>query len=401
MTMSDGKNGKSFYEFFCPVKIIAGLQALEHMPFELSMLQSRRPMVITDKGVIGAGLLKHVETAFAGTEVVVAATFDNVPPDSSLETVRDAARLYRENQCDAILAVGGGSVIDTSKGVNILVSEGGDDLERFSGAHHLKRPLKPLFVVPTTAGTGSEATMVAVISDTKKGVKIPFTSYFLMPNAAILDPRMTMTMPPHITAMTGMDALTHAVESYSCLAQNPLSEAFASRAVRKISENLLNVMDNPQDAVGRLALAQASTMAGVAFSNSMVGMVHSLGHSLGAICHLPHGLCMSLFLPYVLDYNKDANGEKIGELLLPLCGPEVFSATPAAERADKAIAHVRWLRDELYTRAKLPRTLRETGKVTEDMIPAIAEMALDDGSLLFNPKEADLEDLIHVLRSAW
>lgn len=393
--------GKSFYEFYCPVKIIAGFAALEHMPFELGMLQSRRPMVITDKGVIAAGLMKHVENALAGTEVTLAAIFDDVPPDSSLETVREAARLYRAKNCDAILAVGGGSVIDTSKGVNILVSEGGDDLEKFSGAHHLKRPLKPLFVVPTTAGTGSEATMVAVISDKQRGVKIPFTSYFLMPNAAVLDPRMTMTMPPHITAMTAMDAMSHAIESYTGLAQNPLSEAFASRAIRKISENLLKVMDNPNDAEGRLALAQASTMAGVAFSNSMVGLVHALGHSVGALCHLPHGLCMSLFMPYVLDYNKDVNAEKVGELLLPLCGPEVFAATPKEQRADKAIAYIRWLRDELYNRCKLPRTLVETGKVTEEEIPAIAEMALNDGPIIFNPKEADLEDLIHVLRAAW
>jgi alcohol dehydrogenase len=400
-TMTQPARDKAFYEFFCPVKIIAGLAALEHMPFELGMLGSKRPMVITDKGVVAAGLLKHVEDALAGAGMGIAAVFDDVPPDSSLQTVRAAAQAYRDAQCDAILAVGGGSAIDTSKGVNILVSEGGDDLYKFSGAHHLKRPLKPLLVIPTTAGTGSEATMVAVISDKDKGVKIPFSSYFLMPNAAVLDPRMTMTMPPHITAMTAMDAMTHAIESYTGLAQNPLSEAFASRAIRKVSENLLAVLDNPQDATGRLALAQASTMAGVAFSNSMVGMVHSLGHSLGALAHLPHGLCMNLFLPYVLEYNKDKNAEKMGELLLPLCGPEVFAATPAAQRADKAIARVRELRDALYERCKLPRTLRETGKVTEEMIPAIAEMSLDDGSIIFNPKEADLEDLIHVLRKAW
>jgi alcohol dehydrogenase len=392
---------KAFYEFYCPVKILAGMAALEHLPFELQMLGGRRPMVITDQGVLAAGLYRHVEEAFAGSGIEVAAIYADVPPDSSLETVRDAAHLWRAQQCDAILAVGGGSVIDTSKAVNILVSEGGDDLARFAGAHHLKRPLKPLMVIPTTAGTGSEATMVAVITDRKTGVKLPFSSYFLMPNAAILDPRMTMTMPPHITAMTAMDALTHAVESYSCLAGNPLSEAFASRAVRKISENLLKVLDDPQDAVGRLALAQASTLAGVAFSNSMVGLVHSLGHALGALCHLPHGLCMNLFLPYALEYNRDVNGEKIGELLLPLCGPERFAQTPAAARADAVIAHIRYLRDELYTRTKLPRTLRETGKVSADMLPKIAAAALDDGSLIFNPKDADFDDLMAVLNRAW
>ncbi|MFP5441416.1 MAG: iron-containing alcohol dehydrogenase [Gammaproteobacteria bacterium] len=390
-----------FYEFYCPVKVIAGLKALEHIPFELGMLQSKRPMVITDKGVIGAGLLKHVETALSAGGVQIAAVYDDVPPDSSLATVRDAAQRYREHGCDAILAVGGGSVIDTSKGVNILVSEGGDDLAKFSGAHHLKRPLKPLFVVPTTAGTGSEATMVAVISDKEKGVKVPFTSYFLMPNAAVLDPRMTMTLPPHITAMTAMDAMTHAIESCTGLAANPVSDAMAERAIRKISENLIKVMDNPGDAVARLELAQASTLAGIAFSNSMVGLVHAFGHSLGAMSHLPHGLCMNLFLPYVLEYNLPVAGERIGELLLPLAGAEVYAATPKAERPRKAIAVVRALRDDLHARCKLPRTLRETGKITEDELPALAEMAINDGPIIFNPRESDRDDLLAILKAAW
>ncbi len=390
-----------YYEFFCPVKVIAGSAALENIPFELSMLQAQRPMLVTDPGVIGAGLLAHVETALTAGGVTPAAIFDAVPPDSSLTTVRDAARLYRDRGCDAIIAVGGGSVIDTSKGVNILVSEGGDDLTRFSGAHHLKRPLKPLFVVPTTAGTGSECTMVAVISDVERGVKLPFTSYFLMPNAAVLDPRMTLTLPPHLTAMTAMDAMTHAVEAFTCMAVNPLSDAYAAAAIRKISDNLPRVLAAPNDAEGRLELAQASTMAGIAFSNSMVGLVHALGHSLGALVHLPHGLCMNLFLPYVLDYNLEARRERIGELLLPLAGAEVYAGTPAAERAPRAIATIRALRDELYARCKLPRTLQETGKVQREQLPAIAAMAVDDGPILFNPRAADRDDLLAILERAW
>ncbi len=292
-------------------------------------------------------------------------------------------------------------MIDTAKAANILVSEGGDDLYAYSGAHNLKRPLKPLFVVPTTAGTGSETTMAAVISDTDKGVKVPFTSYFLLPNVAVLDPRMTLTLPPHITAMTAMDAMTHAVEAFTCLAANPVSDAYATAAIRKISENLLKVMDDPGDADGRLELAQASTMAGIAFSNSMVGLVHALGHSLGAVCHLPHGLCMSLFLPYVLEYNQDVNGERIGELLLPLAGADVYAATPRSERAKKAIATLRRLRDELYNRCKLPRTLQETGKVQEAQLAQIADLALNDGCIIFNPKEADRDEALSVLRRAW
>jgi alcohol dehydrogenase len=303
--------------------------------------------------------------------------------------------------CDSIIAVGGGSVIDTSKAVNILVSENAESLTQFSGAGCLKRPLKPLFVVPTTAGTGSEVTQVAVISDTEKAVKLPFTSGFLLPNAAIIDPRMTLTVPPHITAMTAMDALTHSVEAYICLAKNPMSDAYAFSAIRKISENIIRVMDNPSDTHGRLELAQAATMAGIAFSNSMVGLVHSLGHSLGASCHLPHGLCMNLFLPYVLEYNLEKSAENIAELLLPFSGAEVYAGTAPGARASVAIAGIRNLRDELYRRCKLPRTLSETGKVSRDQLPHIAELALDDGSIIFNPVEADMDDLMSILEKAW
>ena len=392
---------KPYYEFFCPVKVIAGHAALEHIPFELSSLGAKRPMIITDKGVRINNLLVPLEAAFESTNVEVGFVFDDVPPDSSLETVRAAAQAYRTNNCDAIIAVGGGSVIDTAKATNILVTEGGDDLTKYSGAHNLPHPLKPFFVIPTTSGTGSEVTMVAVVSDNHKHVKLAFASNYLMPNAAILDPRMTQTLPPHLTAMTAMDAMTHAVEAYTCMAANPISDAYAMAAVKKVSNSLFNVLDNPTDAHGRLELAQASTMAGIAFSNSMVGIVHSLGHALGSVAHLPHGLCMNLFLPYVLEYNKDVNGDKIAELLLPLAGPDIYAQTPANQRADKVIATLNTMRDRLYALTKLPRTLSETGKISKEQLDEVADKALNDGSIIYNPKEATFKDLKSILEKAW
>ncbi len=394
---------KGFYEFFCPVKVIAGEAALEHIPFELSSLGASKPLLITDKGVRGAGLTDYVISACEDSGVSMVSIFDDVPPDSSTEIVKQIAELYRNSGADSIIAVGGGSVIDTSKGVNILVSEGGTDISKYAGAGVLKRPLKPFFVIPTTAGTGSEVTSVAIIADKAKGVKLPFGSPFLLPNAAVIDPRMTLTLPPHITAATAMDAMTHSIEAFTGLAKNPLSDAYAISAVKKISENLLKVMANPKDSEGRLELAQASTMAGIAFSNSMVGLVHSLGHALGAICHLPHGMCMSLFLPYVLEYNlsKGKTEAALAELLLPLAGADVYAKTPAHIRAEKAVATIRSLRDELFELCKLPRTLEETGKVGRDQLPKIADMALDDGSIMFNPAEADFDEVLKILNLAW
>jgi alcohol dehydrogenase len=230
---------------------------------------------------------------------------------------------------------------------------------------------------------------------------VPFASPFLMPHAAVLDPRMTLTLPAQITAATAMDAMTHACESFICLAKNPMSDAYATSAVRAVSENLLKVLDQPSDEAGRLALAQGAAMAGIAFSNSMVGLVHALGHSVGALCHIHHGTCMSILLPTVLEYNLEARREEIGELLLPLAGAEVYAATPAEQRADQTIARLRRLKDEIHARCGLPRTLSETGKVEKSQLEKIAAMSLDDGSIIFNPVEVSREEALGVLQRAW
>lgn len=394
---------KGYYEFFCPVKVIAGDAALEHIPFELNALGAERPLLITDQGVRGAGLVDYVVNACADSGVSMVAVFDQVPPDSSVAVVKEIAALYREHQADAIIAVGGGSVIDTSKGVNILASEGGEDLSEYSGAGVLKRRLKPFFVLPTTAGTGSEVTSVAVIADKERGVKLPFSSPFLLPDVAVIDPRMTLTLPAHITAATAMDAMTHAVEAFTCIAKNPLSDAYAYAAIRKIRDHILPVLKDPQQPQGRLQLAQASTMAGVAFSNSMVGLVHAIGHSLGAVCHIPHGVCMSLLLPYVLEFNlrKGMIREPLSELLIPLAGAEAYVATPVEQRAEAAITEIRRLRDQLYEKTQLPRTLQETGKVEREQLPAIADLALNDGAIIFNPAESSYDEILSLLEAAW
>lgn len=391
----------SYYEFFCPVKLIVGARALENIPFELGALGASRPMVVTDRGVAGAGLVDTLREILAVGGVEIAAVYQDVPPDSSLAAVRAIAAAYREAGCDALIALGGGSPIDTAKAANILASEDTDDLLKFSGAGNLPRPLKPLLVIPTTAGTGSEVTYVSIVKDEERGVKVPFASPFLMPNAAVLDPRMTLSLPAQITAATAMDAMTHACESFICLAKNPMSDAYAAAAVRAISENLLKVLDAPRDEQGRLALAQGAAMAGIAFSNSMVGLVHALGHSVGALCHVHHGTCMSILLPAVLEYNLPARREAIGELLLPLAGEEVYADTPVPNRPEKAIARLKWLKDEIHSRCGLPRTLSETGKVERAQLQKIAEMSLDDGSIIFNPVEVSREEALGVLERAW
>ncbi|HHQ4689436.1 iron-containing alcohol dehydrogenase [Aeromonas veronii] len=390
-----------YYDFFCPVKLLAGEQALEQLASELASLGARRPLLLTDKGVNATGLATLLANVLAEGELPVAAIWDEIPADSSTAVVERIAKHYRELDCDSLVALGGGSVIDTAKAVNILTSMGGDHLLDYSGAGCLTRPLKPLAVVPTTAGTGSEVTLVAVIKDEASGRKVPFTSPFLLPQLAVLDPRLTQGLPLNITAATAMDAMTHAIEAFIGNAKNPVSDALALMAVEKIASALPQIIHDPQNKQLRLQLAEGSTLAGMAFSNSMVGLVHALGHSLGARCHLPHGLCMNLFLPTVLDYNRPEVDSELARLLLPLVGAERFATTPAHQRAEATITAIRTLRDILWQAVKLPRTMSEAGVSDRSLLTEIRDLAINDGALLFNRKDADREQLLTLLERAW
>ncbi|MGU5543062.1 iron-containing alcohol dehydrogenase [Aeromonas veronii] len=390
-----------YYDFFCPVKLLAGEQALEQLASELASLGAHRPLLLTDKGVNATGLATLLANVLAEGELPVAAIWDEIPADSSTAVVERIAKRYRELDCDSLVALGGGSVIDTAKAVNILTSMGGDHLLDYSGAGCLTRPLKPLAVVPTTAGTGSEVTLVAVIKDEASGRKVPFTSPFLLPQLAVLDPRLTQGLPLNITAATAMDAMTHAIEAFIGTAKNPVSDALALMAVEKIASALPQIIHNPQNKQLRLQLAEGSTLAGMAFSNSMVGLVHALGHSLGARCHLPHGLCMNLFLPTVLDYNRPEVDSELARLLLPLVGAERFAAIPAHQRAEATITAIRTLRDTLWQAVKLPRTMSEAGVSDRSLLTEIRDLAVNDGALLFNRKDADREQLLTLLERAW
>ncbi|BBR40312.1 alcohol dehydrogenase EutG [Aeromonas veronii] len=390
-----------YYDFFCPVKLLAGEQALEQLASELASLGARRPLLLTDKGVNATGLATLLANVLAEGDLPVAAIWDEIPADSSTAVVERIAKRYRELDCDSLVALGGGSVIDTAKAVNILTSMGGDHLLDYSGAGCLTRPLKPLAVVPTTAGTGSEVTLVAVIKDEASGRKVPFTSPFLLPQLAVLDPRLTQGLPLNITAATAMDAMTHAIEAFIGTAKNPVSDALALMAVEKIASALPQIIHDPQNKQLRLQLAEGSTLAGMAFSNSMVGLVHALGHSLGARCHLPHGLCMNLFLPTVLDYNRPEVDSELARLLLPLVGAERFAATPAHQRAEATITAIRTLRDTLWQAVKLPRTMSEAGVSDRSLLTEIRDLAINDGAMLFNRKDADREQLLTLLERAW
>jgi alcohol dehydrogenase len=396
-----------YYEFFNSVKIISGYKALENIPFELNRVGAKRPIIITDKGVEMAGLVKVVIDSFGGTDTVIGAVFDDTPQDSSNIVVNQIASIYQAQKCDSIIAVGGGSVIDTAKGVNIVITEETDDLLKFMGNFRLNKPMKPFIVIPTTAGTGSEVTTAAVIANPEKNIKMQFTSELILPKVAVLDPRMTVSMPPKITAATGMDALTHAVEAYVGPQKNPVSDAFAVAAIELIRNNLVNAVTDGSNKDVRLAMANASLLAGVAFSNSQTALIHGLAHANGGLCHVPHGIANSILLPFGLEFyiekgpkTKSKVKTNIENLLLSFVGPEEFVKVPAAERAKASVAAIRKITDELNKLSGIPLRLREAG-VPEDKLVQIAQATIDDGTAAFFPVEVSYEEALGVLKAAY
>jgi len=388
----------NYYQHYCPVKILSGSHAVSNIPYELETLGCSRAMVVTDKGVAGAGLLTIVREAFSDASCTIGCIFDKTPVDSSNHVVNELAGLFIENGCDCFVAVGGGSVIDTAKGANIVVSEGTDDILKLQGNEVIRKELLPMIAVPTTSGTGSEVTKVAVIYNEDMKVKMSFVSDKLYSKVAVLDPRMTMTVPPRITAATGMDVLTHAIEAYTCLQKNPIDDIFARAAIELVRKYLIRAVEEGRDEEARLAMANASLFAGIAFSNSMVGMVHSLAHACGGVCHIPHGIANAILLPFVLEYNLDSIPQYISEIA-PMLGGSAFNGEPK-QGALNTIALVRGMLDKLKVISGLPIRLSEAG-VPEDKLPDIARAGINDGSLVFNPVEADYDDALGVLKRAF
>ena len=390
-----------YYEFQNSVKIISGEFSLENIGFELKERGAQRPMVLSNSQLVGLGIVDTVLSGLKHTTLEVGYLYEKIPPDSSIEVVNDAARVFREKGCDSMIAIGGGSVIDTAKGLSIVINQKAQDIIEYMGCEILEgTDTIPFIVVPTTAGTGSEVTMVAVIANPARGIKMEFISPKLLPHVAVLDPRMTISLPPRITASTGMDALTHAIEAYTSTQKNPLSDAYAVAAIKLLVEYLPKAVEKGKDTVARLALANAALMAGVAFSNSMVGLVHAIGHAAGGVTHIPHGDAMSILMPHCMEYNMDILYPLYAELLLPLAGPEIYSKTIPDQRARKAVEMVREIQKQMYEKCGQPMTL-STANVKEEDLPEIAKKALNDGAIIANPKDADYDDILKILKNAF
>lgn len=390
-----------FYEFQHSTKIVSGRYSLENLAAELRQLRVEKPMLLSDEGLVAAGIVRQVTDSVENNGMKWSVVYTDIPRDSSLDVVNKIASCYEEKKCDALVALGGGSVIDTAKGVRMVLSQNVKDIRKLAGCEGIRKGRWiPFAVIPTTSGTGSESTLVAVIKDELRKQKLEYISYELQPDLAVLDPRTTLALPPVITATTGMDALCHAVEAFTCMQKNPVSDAYAAAAINLIRENLVKTVQNGNDEKARLAMANASMLAGAAFSNSMVGLVHAIGHALGSVCMVPHGHAMTILLPYVMMYQYQELKPLYAELLLYLAGPDVYAATPEEKRAKEAIRSIMIMKRKLHKICCLPEKLREVG-VTRSDFERIAELAVDDGAMIVNPVAANKKDIIRILEKAY
>lgn len=386
-----------YFEFYNPVKICAGENAILHLNFELENLGVQKPLLLSDDGLKKFGMVEKL-VKISGLKNYV--LYTDIPADSGVNVVNNILKHFILNKCDGIIALGGGSVIDTAKGVKmsyLRTTNLGDlmGLEIVPKAKEL-----PFIALPTTAGTGSEVTNVAVIKDEETNVKMEFITPYLMPNVVILDAILTETLPPKITASTAVDALCHAIEGYTCLQKNPISDAYARVAIKLIFENLVKTIETPKDKNLRLNMALASTLAGLAFGNSMVGGVHAIGHSLGSVCHIAHGDAMAILLPCVMEYNKDKLETLYAELLEVISPYEGYMNISNSQKCEITIRYIKDLLRVLNEKTGLCTTLTQTQKYKSDDARIIAEGAINDGAIIVNPKQMNIEDIVVILKAA-
>jgi alcohol dehydrogenase class IV len=379
------------FVYFGPTKVVFGVGTARDVETEMAGLGCGRALVVTDPGVRKAGLVEGVLKALGGK---CAGLWEDVPQDTGVGIVNRAAAYARERGADCVISVGGGSVIDTGKGICILLTEGGS-LENIEGIQLLTRPQTPHIVIPTTAGTGSEVTNMAVVLDERKGQKILIVEHFNTPRIAILDPAMTQGLPPGLTASTGMDAMTHAVEALQSLQREPIADGMAMQAIRLLHRFLPICTEDGTDLMARGQVQIAATMAGWAFGNAMVGLVHAMAHSLGAIARVPHGIANGILLPHVMAFNLEEALEGYALTAEALGVRE--KGMDDRKAAQAAVAAVR----SLLERIGHPGRLSQAGVKEEDLAKA-ATLSLADGAIVNNPRMVlDAQEVLAVYRAAF
>lgn len=350
-----------------------------------------KALIVTDSILNQLGVVDKVSKLL--TEAGISSvTYDGTAPNPTVENVEAGLALLKENQCDCVISLGGGSPHDCAKGIALVASNGGK-IADYEGVDRSAKPQLPLISINTTAGTASEMTRFCIITDTARHIKMAIVDKNVTPILSVNDSELMIGMPKGLTAATGMDALTHAVEAYVSIAANPITDACALKAVTMISESLRKVVDNGGDATARENMAYAQFLAGMAFNNASLGYVHAMAHQLGGFYNLPHGVCNAVLLPYVQAYNIQAAAGRLKDIAQAM-GVDV-SAMSDEQGAKACIEEIRKMAKDVG----IPAGLKELG-VKEEDFKTLAENALKDACAITNPVQGSESDVIELFRQA-
>lgn len=388
-----------FYEinkvsnFFSPKKIVLGTNIVNKVGDEVKTLGRSKALVVTDPGLVSAGLAERVKDALHDTQIEVG-VFDKVEPEPPARIVDECAKVIREGMYDVVIGLGGGSSLDIAKGSAIMATNPGAILD-YVGFETVHKPGLPKILIPTTAGSGSEVTRSLVVTDEQENTKKVISSIFVIAEVAMLDPMLTLSMPPDVTANTGMDALVHAIESYVSVITTPFAEILAIEAISLVAHNLPSAYSKGTDVTARYNMLLAANIAGLAFASGRLGAVHGLAYVLGNEYHIPHGRSNAIMLPHVMDFNKTGNLQKFVKIAEAM--GENVEGLSMYEAAEKAVEAAK----KLLNAVKIPFRLSEYG-ISRDDLPKLVEGGMKQARLFIpNPRDLTEEDVKSIYENAF
>ena len=381
--------------FRVPRIIITGSGASEQVGEESKKLGFKKALLVTDQNLVKLGIVEKVAQSLRGSGVSFA-VFDGVYTEPIVEFVQEGLKAYRENGCDFLLAVGGGSPMDTAKAISVMVTNSGS-IEDYQGLGKIPQKGSPVIAVPTTAGTGSEVTPFTIITDTRRDVKMLIGSPFITPEVAIVDPSLTLTMPRDLTAATGIDALTHAIEAYVSVKAQMISDIFCLSAIELISGNLKPAWTDGNNVEAREKTMLGALQAGIAFSNSSVAQVHGMARPIGAYFHVPHGASNAALLGVVMDFSLTGNPSRYAHIAKAM-GEDIGGLTDL-EAARLGAKAVKTLIKDIKV-SSLPELGVDKEKL-DKLAPKMAEDAIASGSPSNNPRQATKEEIIELYKVAY
>ena len=383
--------GKQSFQFFIPNVSIMGVGSHVDVVDQLVSRNCKKPLIVTDKGISSIGMTEKFVKLFK-TADINAVVYDETIPNPTDKNVMKGVDVYKSNSCDSIVTLGGGSPHDCGKGIGTVITNGGV-INDYEGINKLSSRMPPFIAINTTAGTASEMTRFAIITDTSRHIKMAIVDWRVTPDVAVNDPELMTGMPAPLTAATGMDALTHAVEAYVSTIATPITDTCALQAIGLIATNLRAAVANGEDMEARDNMAYAEYLAGMAFNNASLGYVHSMAHQLGGLYDLPHGTCNAILLPHVERFNLIAKLDRFADIAVAM-GENIEGLT-IREAADLALDAISTLSRDVG----IPAGLKELG-VKEKDLKTMAENAQKDVCRLTNPRTASLQDVIDIYKAA-